>query len=232
MIWTIKKSVFIKLKRTINIEDRKRIKQLIINCISSAEAENKLEIKAEDDSVKVAVKEIMNLDPSLYLPKVGKNGLSIGYQNSDISIAQAYIYKKDIPKYLLEEKKGEYKNIILIWTPNADKKEVFLMNKMDSYLKKIRRKMGHIPKASYGKMILILLIPPIIYKEKQHNYITSNILKRIKISSKFMIILTSRIWTFKNRYTYHGTLLCGSRDELPESISNLEVILDVLNCWK
>ncbi|MHB8278573.1 MAG: hypothetical protein ACYDIA_13085 [Candidatus Humimicrobiaceae bacterium] len=232
---TIKKNpkvVFIKLKRSINVEDRKRIKQLTINGIKSIESENKIEIKVEDDSAEITIKDIMHLEPSFYLPQVGANGLSVGFQNADISIAQSFLFKKDIPKYLLEEKKGDYKNIILIWISKSDRKEVFLMNKMDNYLNNIKRKMGHIPSASYDKMILIILIPSIIYKEGQYNLIISNMLKRIKISSKFTIILASRIWTFKNRYTYCGTLLCGSHDELLESTNNLESILDVMSCWK
>ena len=182
--------------------------------------------------MEIIVKDISNIAPSFYLPKVGTGGLSVGYQSADISIAQKYLYRKDISQYLLGQKIGDYKNVILIWRAKSESIEDFLIKKINKYIKKVKRKIKHIPLEYYDKMVLIILVPSPIYKSKQFNFIISSMLNNIRIRSKLTFFIVSRVWTIKNRYTYFGTLLCGSKDEFLESINNLEIILDVLGCWK
>jgi hypothetical protein len=230
-IKTTPKAIFIKLKKPIDVNDRKKIKQLILECIKSVEINKEQEKKIEDDLLEITVKDILKLDPDYYLPKPEIGGLYRGYQDADVSIAQKFIYKKDMEKYILGEKIGNYKNVILIWIPDAERKELFIIKRLRQYLKKVKGKIEHIPRNSYEKMILIISIPFVIYRAN-HVLLVNKMLKNIKINSKLTIMLTSRMWTNKNRYIYTGTLLCGSTDELPESINNLEAILDILSCWK
>lgn len=192
--------ISIRLRRSIDAKDRKRMEGEIIKAIREGGTRKVIEI--EDDALTVRIERVTSEEIEHDIPRPESGGQAYG--NADWGEKSNLVPRSRVGEIRYRDVPEQAASSILVWQAAEEKRPIPLHERIEELNKKIRKKLAQTRRADNPRRMVVVEIPEASRADQETVRLAQDLQATIlaKHDRFAALLLTYRLWTRQKRYKY------------------------------